>query len=234
MDTRLALRRSISEGLASWLAFEYHCGRDGLFSERYLALPMAQLLSKNTAGTVIAEHNHPVLSIDGADGRSPQLDFIIRENEKVTLAVETKWARPGISIRDVIWDCVRLELAAYHYSCEAIFVLAGARAKVDHLLASPSFNPTNRRGKPSQVLGLNGMGRYSVNIQSPKWAFGKALHRQLNVYPHVAYPRSFVCGQGTQVPKAASANTYTAAVWHIQPEARGKRFTIRVTGRLVD
>jgi hypothetical protein len=228
MDNLIAFRRAVSEGLASWLTFEHHCAREGLFSERYLALPVAQLLSTNTAGAVIGEHNHPVLSVDGADGRSPQLDFVIRENEKITLVVETKWARSGISIKDVIWDCVRLELAAHYYGCDALFILAGSRHKVDTLLASPSFNPSNRRGKPSRVLHLNGFGRLSVNIQSPKWAFGKALHKQLEMYPHVAYARSFVCGEGTQVPKAASANAYTAAVWHIRPEAPGKRFTINV------
>ena len=233
MDTRSAFRKSISEGLTSWLTFEHHCGRSGLFSERYLALPIAQLLARNTTGAVLAEHNHPVLMIEGGDGRPPQLDFIIQENDKVTLVVETKWAGTrGVSIRDVIWDCVRLELAAHHYGCEAIFVLAGSRHQVDQMLASAPFNPTTSRGKPSQVLGLNGFGRLSVNIQSPKWAFGKALHKRLNVYPQIAYPRSFVCGQGTQFPKESPANSYTTAVWHIQPEATVKRFTFAVSGSI--
>lgn len=229
MDARTAFRRSISEGLTSWLTFEHHCGRQGLFSERYLALPIAQLLARSTVGAVMAEHNHPVLTVEGNDGRPPQLDFVIKEDEKITLVVETKWAGTrGVSVKDVIWDCVRLELAADYYGCDALFVLAGSRAQVDQMLASPSFNPDTSRGKPSQVLGLNGLGRYSVNVQSPKWAFGKALHKRFNVYPHVAYPRSFICGHGTQVPKAPSASAFTTAVWHIQPEAN-KRFTFLVS-----
>jgi hypothetical protein len=34
----------IAEGLAGWLSFERRCGRAHLFSESYLAYPLAQLL----------------------------------------------------------------------------------------------------------------------------------------------------------------------------------------------
>jgi len=229
MDTQLGLRRSISEGLASWLTFEQHCGRQELFSERYLALPIAQILANNVDGVIEAEHNHPVLTIKGRPGRPPQLDFIIRNNDQVTLVVESKWAgASGLSVRDVIWDCVRLELAAHHYKCDALFVLAGQRARVDALLMSRPFNPDTSRGNPSRVLGLNGSGRSSVNIQSPKRDFGSALHGLLKSYGTVAFPRSFVCGTGTQVPREAPANAFTAAVWHIRPELPGKRHTFFV------
>ncbi len=229
MDDRLVLRRALSEGLTSWLTFEHHCGREGLFSERYLALPIAQLLSKATSGVVVAEQNHPVLAIDGAVGRPPQLDFIIQKEGKVQLVVETKWAgTKGISVKDVIWDCVRLELAAHHYGCDAIFVLAGTRSQVETMLTSKSFNPNTKRGKPSRVLGYEGSGRWSVNIESPKWAFGDALHRQLRVYKTVSYPKSFVCGQGTQVPKSAALSSYSAVDWNIRSDTTPRRATFSV------
>lgn len=226
MDTQLNLRRSISEGLSAWLTFEEHCGRRNLFSERYLALPLAQILANNVNGVIEAEHNHPVLTSKGRPGRPAQLDFIVRANGRVTLAVESKWAgASGISVRDVIWDCVRLELAAHHYNCDALFVLAGQRDKVDNLLMSRPFNPDTSRGNPSRVLGLNNAGRSSVNIQSPKRDFGPALHKQLKLYKDISFPRSFVCGTGTQVPKSAPAASFTAAVWRIRPELPAKRHT---------
>ncbi len=232
IDTQLALRRSLSEGLSAWLTFESHCGRADLFSERYLSLPIAQILATNTFGRVVAEHKHPVLVDAGAVGRPPQLDFIVQEQDQVKLVVESKWAgTSAASVKDVVWDCVRLELAADHYGCDAMFVLAGTRAKVGRLLSSKPFNPATSRGKSSLVLGLHGQGRYSVNVQSPRKAFGPSLHRLLQNYPQVAFPRSFVCGHGTQVPRDASADAFTAVVWHIRPEERSKRFTFRAVRR---
>ncbi len=229
MDKKLTLRKSISEGLSSWLTFEHQCRRDDLFSERYLALPIAQILAANTPGKVLAEHNHPVLALPGADGRPLQLDFVVEESGKITLVVETKWAgAKGVSVASVVWDCVRLELAAHYYGCDALFILAGTRATVDKMLSSAPLNPKTSRGKPSPVLGLNGVGRTSVNVQSPKRDFGPALHKKMSAYPHVKYPRSFVCGTGTQIPKDPTASAYTAAVWHIQPEAANKHFTFTI------
>ncbi len=226
---KLALRKSLSEGLSAWLTFEHQCRRDSLFSEKYLALPIAQILSGNAPGKVLAEHDHPVLAGSGVEGRPPQLDFAVEENEKIILVVETKWAgEKGVSVASVIWDCVRLELAAHHYQCEAIFILAGTRAAVDKMLSSAPLNPNTSRGKPSPVLGLNGVGRFSVNVHSPNRDFGPALHKKLKAYPHVKYPRSFVCGMGTRIPKDSTASAYTAAVWHIQPEALIKHYTFTV------
>lgn len=229
MDKRYLLRRSISEGISSWLTFEHQCGRDDLFSERYLALPIAQILAAKTHGKVLAEHNHPVLNSPGSDGRPLQLDFAVEENNKISLVVETKWAgTKGVSAASVVWDCVRLELAAHYYNCDALFILAGSRDSVDIMLKSAPLNPKNSKGKSSPVLGLNGVGRFSLNIHSPKKDFGPALHKKLNLYSHVPFPRSFVCGNGTRVPKDAAASAYTAAVWHISPEHASKRYTFSV------
>jgi len=91
MNSRLKLRRDLSEGVAAWLTFERHSGREGLFSEKYLALPVAQILASHFGGSVEAEHNHPVLSDLGRRGRPPQLDFIVRNSGQVSLVVESKW-----------------------------------------------------------------------------------------------------------------------------------------------
>ncbi|MCT8948487.1 thermostable hemolysin [Pseudomonas iridis] len=229
MDTRLKLRKALSEGLSSWLTFERHSGREGLFSERYLALPISQILAHHFKGSVEAEHNHPVLASQGRKGRPPQLDFIVREDQKVTLVVESKWAgESGISVADVLWDCVRLELAAYHYGCDGIFIFAGQRDRLEKVLGSKPYNPKTSRGNPSPILNLNGNGRFSVNIQSPVRDFGPSLHEYLNLFPKVSFPRSFVCGSGVQIPKESSSKALVAAVWHIQPEAPVKRFTFTV------
>lgn len=230
MPDRIELRRSLSEGLGAWLNFEAQCEREGLFSERYLAMPLAQLLAAKTGGQVEAEQNHPVLSVPGKLGRPPQIDFLVKEAGVLTLAIESKWVgESGISVVDVVWDCTRLELAAHHWGCDALFVLAGRRDRVGAALTSKPFRPKGASGRPALVLGLHGEGRASVNIQSPKRDFGKGLHKILAGYRHVDFPRSLVCGTGTQVPKDAPSAKYTAIVWSIRPEAAAKRFTFRAT-----
>jgi hypothetical protein len=215
----------LSEGVAAWLTFERHSGREGLFSEKYLALPVAQILANHFGGNVEAEHNHPVLSDLGRRGRPPQLDFIVRNSSQVSLVVESKWiGASSVKVEDVVWDCVRLELAANHYTCDSLFLLAGEKEKVYKALESNPFNPKTSRGNPSPILSLNGNGRLSVNIQSPKKAFGPKLHDYLKNYSEIMFPRSFVCGYGSQVNKHALSNDFIAAVWHIKPEIN-KRYT---------
>jgi len=229
MDSRLKLRKELSEGVSAWLTFEKHSGREGLFSERYLALPISQILTNHFSGNVEAEHNHPVLSKEKRRGRPPQIDFIVRDKKKITLVVESKWiGATTVKVSDVIWDCVRLELAANHYQCDSLFILAGEKGKIDKTLESKAFNPNSSRGNPSRVLGLYGTGRLSVNIQSPKKFFGPALHDYLKSYPRISYPRSFVCGTGVQTNKNADLNTYIVAVWHIRPEVN-KRHTFTIS-----
>lgn len=219
------IRTSLSEGLSSWLTFEHHAGRDELFSERYLALPIGQILQRCMSGKVTGESNHPVLSTPGKTGRPPQLDFIVTDAAgKVVLAVESKWAaNAGVSVADVLWDCIRLELAAVHYECDAVFILAGTRKQVDTVLKSPSFSTRNSRLEPTYVLNLHGSGKHSVKINSFEGAYSAPLHKVLRTYPTVSWPSELVCGSGTQVPKQASAGSYTAVVWHIAPAGDAKR-----------
>ncbi|WP_198086554.1 hypothetical protein [Variovorax sp. E3] len=219
------VRIALSEGLSSWLTFEHHAGREELFGERYLALPIGQILQRCMSGKVTGESNHPILTTPGKTGRPPQLDFIVTDaTAKVVLAVESKWAaHAGVSVADVLWDCIRLELAADYYKCDAIFILAGTRKQVDAVLKSRSFSTKNSRLEPTYVLNLHGLGKHSVKINSFEGAYSVPLHKILRTYPSVSWPSELVCGSGTQVPKQASAGSYTAVVWHIAPAGNAKR-----------
>ena len=224
--TKGTLRKKLSEGLTTWLRFEELCGRGGLFSESYLALPIAQLLAANTQGEVKGEVNHPVLNSPPRPGRPAQLDFVVYDATKPILCVETKWADNSlVSVRDVVWDCVRLELAANFYQCDAIFILAGKRGRIEKMLLSEAFNPKTKKEKPSLVMGLNGSGRASVTIKSSSGIVSKPLHAILENYPNVNFATKYVCEQGTQIPKEGIDDAYTSIVWHIRPESKGKRHT---------
>lgn len=218
------IRFALSEGISSWLQFEHHAGREELFSERYLALPIGQILQNCFSGKVTGESNHPILTTPGKAGRPPQLDFIVADNGKVELVVESKWAaNSGVSIVDVLWDCVRLELAANHYKCDAIFILAGTRKQVDVVLKSPSFKTKNSRLEKTYVLNLHGTGKRSVKVNSFDGNFSIPLHKLFRSYPNIKWPSELVCDTGTQIPRLASTNSYTAVVWHISSAAPMKR-----------
>lgn len=40
----MKLVRRLVEGVGAWLQFETHCNRRGLFGERYLSVPIGQIL----------------------------------------------------------------------------------------------------------------------------------------------------------------------------------------------
>ena len=55
------VQRRLAEGTSSWLLFEFHCQRGDLFSEKYLSVPVGQVLAGLYPGRVKAEENHPYL-----------------------------------------------------------------------------------------------------------------------------------------------------------------------------
>jgi hypothetical protein len=222
------IRHVLSAGLSSWLEFEKAAGRSGLFSEKYMALPIAQLLSHNMNGQVMAETNHPVLSGRGVRGRPPQLDFTINKDNKVVACVESKWiGASDVTIGDVIWDCVRLELAANKYGCDGIFLLAGKMGRLKEILFSDEFQSGNRRGTISPIMNIYGKGKWSINTQTTRHTYGQRLREYMSKYSDVDFPQSVVCGGGIQVNKDAERETFVAAVWIVRPERANPRFTFR-------
>jgi hypothetical protein len=198
------LRHHLSSGLSAWLAFEARCGRERLFNERYLALPIAQLLANAVQGTIVGEHHHPVLTTIGRAGRPPQIDYAVKSGGVFVHLLETKWLGPSpSSASELIWDCIRLELAAHHYGCDSYFLIAGPTTRIDGLLASPSFRAPTRRGKSALLLNVQGLGRSSLNIVSTRGAFRKRLYPHLRAYPAITFPQSFICETGIRRPVAA-------------------------------
>lgn len=230
-DTK-ALSRSISEGLSSWLDFEIHCGHQKLFNERFISLPLALILSNNVRGTIESEFPHPVLSQERNVGRPPQIDFVIKDRNKVELLVETKWAgATNLKVTDILWDCIRLELAAKYYSCEALFVLVGNTSKIDELINSRSFHTPNARNRETQLLNLHGRGKTSIKVEAFNYTFKDQLYKQLSEYPNVEYPSTVVCGFGTCISPQKLNTPYVAAVWNIRPEIGPKRKIFKITNK---
>jgi hypothetical protein len=72
------LGRKLAEGVAGWMMHEFHCDRSELFSEKYLSVPIGQILSAEFGTKVYSEVDHPILSTMAVGaGRRPQIDFAI-------------------------------------------------------------------------------------------------------------------------------------------------------------
>jgi hypothetical protein len=111
-----------------------------LDSAKRVRLPLAlgQVLTSRFGGRVYAEFTHPVLAdISRRVGRPPSVDFVYCGDKypNISLAVETKWAGSShTSIKTILWDVIRLEMLAHHYSASCIFLFAGKRAVLKKLL----------------------------------------------------------------------------------------------------
>lgn len=169
------------------------------------------------------------MTASGRSGRPPQIDFAVKHIQEITHVVETKWVGPTApSVSDIIWDCIRLEMAAHELQCEAYFVLAGSTKRIDALLESSAFSPLTRKGKPSLLLNVQGNGRSSFNFTATKGKFRASLYRRIKGYPEISFRQSFVCETGVRRPaKPTKHDQYSTIVWRIRPEAPGsKRSTV--------
>ncbi len=139
----------IAGGLGGWLAFEFKCGRGYLFSERYLAHAVGQLL-RGAGEQVRSEVQHPRSEVLGGKGRPLLMDFEVSNNEgSGVLAVETKWAgTSAVRVEALLWDAVRL--AEYHRAKGApgVLVLAGIDRKVNALVSGARFLRQDSNGVP--------------------------------------------------------------------------------------
>src|SRR5262245_48191599 len=93
MDTE----RLLALGVGGWLQYEFACHRSGLFNERYLSVPISQVLNSVFGLPVRSEYVHPVLARErNGPGRRPEVDFAVVDAEsQLRCVVESKWCGPS-------------------------------------------------------------------------------------------------------------------------------------------
>jgi hypothetical protein len=171
------LPNKIATGLNSWLSFEQMCGRKSLFSESYLAYPIAQLLATEFGAGLVSEYKHPVLApLKCTSGDKPRLDFAVLQNDgKVELAVETKWLSSSKTLhKDIIKDLVRLELVRHHQGCEAWLIVAGPANSFESLVNCDKFAPYPNKYKSNPLLP-HGKTRQGILRLDPVSKYRKEL-----------------------------------------------------------
>src|SRR5262245_51814972 len=134
--------RLLAEGIGGWLQYEFACHRAGLFNERYLAVPISQVLNSVFGLPVHSEYVHPVLARERTGpGRRPEVDFAVVDSQgRPRCVVESKWCGVnGLSAEQIIWDLLRLELVSEDTGADAYFLLAGRRKHLDRFFESKAF-----------------------------------------------------------------------------------------------
>ena len=142
--------RLLAQGVGGWLLYEFCANRSRLFNERYLAMPIAQVLHAQYGYPVRSEFVHPVLApTKVGPGRRPEIDFaVVDDTSAIRCVVESKWCGVrGLATEDIIWDVLRLELVATSAGADAFFLLAGRRRHLEKFFESVAFKGTERSGQ---------------------------------------------------------------------------------------
>lgn len=230
MSNLANVRRRLAEGTSSWLNYEFQCRRGDLFSEKYLAQPVGQLLTAAfpalTGRRVQAEVNHPVLAPAAKAGRKPQLDFCIFKGSTIAVAVECKWSSRGdLDIADIFWDLIRLELVSYATGADCYFVLAGFRKRLDALFAEPSFSIVGAKGRKRSVLPVDAHpNAQPIRIDDGFFPHHDELYEKMKKYNGMKFPSRVVCSKPHFYPAVGSNMTFQTYVWTVSSRKSAPRF----------
>ncbi len=175
----------------------------------------------------MSEHNHPILTEHTTGrGKRPKIDFVVLQDDNYLLVLEAKWAgRTALKVEDIIWDLIRLELMANHYNCDALFLLAGQKKKIQKLFHSPAFQAPqdNRTFRPILKDGVHrSMGMRLDNPPTQRIGVMKSL---LTKYPNIEMPSKISSGKPYIFPKDECGNNdFQVYVWDIKPSNHRESF----------
>lgn len=214
------VQRRLAEGTSSWLMFEFHCKRGDLFSEKYLTVPVGQILTGLFPGQIKSEINHPNLQTGNA-GRPPQLDFIVLNGAKWEVVVETKWVgKSVISIDQIIWDLMRLEILAREKNLTCYFILSGFSKKIVPIIENTHFSknapvtPVVTRAKNTKIY---------IDLQNQAQIVKNLLNSRMQKYPAAFFSEVISCDYPHFYPDATINMSFQTYVWKINPYLKARR-----------
>jgi hypothetical protein len=223
----MGLARILNEAVGSWLHFEFSCNRSGLFNEKYLSFPIGQVLSARLGSRVHAEFTHPVLAkhMKGR-GRRPQIDFAYCESWPIPkIAVETKWiGKTKVSVEDIIWDLIRLEMIAQEYSAECIFILGGRRLDLDVLFASEDFSGGTGADQRRPILHTQSNSRHKLWLVPHDHYRVSLLKNLFEDFQEIEIPHSLSTSRTAPFPPDSPNSQYQLYSWNIHPSPNRMTF----------
>ncbi|WP_146102049.1 hypothetical protein [Rhodopila globiformis] len=219
----------LTQGVGGWLQFERACGRVELFSEKYLAQPIGQILSGQSNNRARAEYRHPILGpLATGPGRRPEVDFVVCDPyPKISIAVESKWiGKTKPSVQSIIWDLIRLELLAYHEYARCFFLLGGKKADLEKFFAQPTFS--DAKSTPARpVLRHDNNVRSRTNlvpIDKVRIPLLKALFED---YQDQEFPHRIISRRAAPFPDGPTRDSFQIYTWEISSAGRRDAFRPR-------
>lgn len=218
------LRRMVT-GLGAWLQFEKQCGREYLFSERYLAAPLGQILSGLYGNRIWPEYEHPVLAPMASRGDKPRIDFVVfNEAQHPSVVIETKWAaNGGPSIEQVAWDMIRLELAASFWRSTAYFILAGRRRYLQQLMANKKFHAGGDAPGSQPLLPRPG-GNTKVILHPARRHQLRLFRGIFTDKQETAFAENFSASAARPYPAEVASSEFQVFGWAITPSRERTTF----------
>jgi len=217
----------LTGGVAGWLRFESACDRSGLFSEKYMTAAIGQILSGRSGNRTMAEYKHPQLSpLMKGPGRRPEVDFVVRNtDEKIILAVESKWAgRTKLTTEAILWDLIRLELIAHHEGARCLFVLGGAKRNLDAVFAEPAFADSATKPHRRPVLRHDNNVLHSTPLVPTVPVRIPMLEKLFGPYRQFEFPEAVVSRRSAPAPSDAKERDYQVYAWEILPASNRRIF----------
>lgn len=217
----------LTQGIGGWLQFERACGRVELFSEKYLAQPIGQILSGQSNNRARSEYKHPILApLSKGPGRRPEIDFVVCDPyPKIKIAVESKWiGKTKPTVQSILWDLIRLELLAHHEGARCFFILGGKRSRLEEFFAQVTFSDSDAK-PPRPILRHDNNVRSRTNlvpIDKVRIPMLKALFQN---YQNEEFPHRIITRRAAPFPDTAKSDGFQIYTWEIL--SAGKRDTFR-------
>ncbi|RUX85472.1 MULTISPECIES: hypothetical protein [unclassified Mesorhizobium] len=219
----------LTNGVGAWLNFEAACGRTSLFSEKYMAHPIGQILNGASGGRTVAEYKHPVLAPQmSARGRRPELDFVVLDTEgKVALAVESKWiGRTTPSVEKIFWDLIRLEMLA-NRGIRCLFLLGGKRKSLEQLFEHTAFDAKDNRGMWCPLLRWDNNVQHNTTLGPTVEARRLMLRKLFRDFQTFQFPHAVVSRRTAPFPADPNSSTFQVYAWEIKSPANRMPFQPR-------
>lgn len=216
--------RLSTQGVGAWLHFESACDRSGLFSEKYLAHPIGQILSARSSNRALAEYRHPILAplVKGA-GRRPEIDFVVCDNyPKISIAVESKWigaTKP--TIKSVIWDLIRLEIIANSENARCFFILGGKKSDLEHYFALKPFSDSGTSPVRKPLLRHDNNLLHTTRLVPLDKIRIPILKEIFADYQDFDFPHKIITRRSAPFPNDAKAGQFQVYAWEVL--SAGKR-----------
>jgi hypothetical protein len=158
---------SLIHAINFWINYERLCKRSVLFSEKYLSVPIGEYLIGHYGKSAQIEHYYKYASESGKNKvRGFLIDYVVVENKKMKIAIETKWVQTKYNVDRIFKDLFRLSIVKrQNPDCECYFIMTGKKSDLYELIKEVN----------AQDIGLTKKKHLLPRRKARKWMIKNAL-----------------------------------------------------------